>query len=154
MQPYWIRRANAGDLPALFLAEGGETEGLREYLRRHLNWQAEGTCAFLIALADDGRAAGRLFVLFDDSMPPDYQTVLPSLADLLVYPPFRRQGVAGALLAAGEWEAFARSERIFLTVEAGETLAFARRLYEKHGFAAVKSRGEDPVCMIKTRNTL
>ena len=150
--PFNVRRADSLDIPALFLAEGGETEGLRAYLERHLQWQEEGSCAFLIAVADDGRVMGRLFVLFDDSMPPDYQTVLPALADLFVYPPFRRQGVATALLTAGEREAFARSDRVFLTVEAGEDLSFARRLYEKLGFAADRSRGSDPICMIKTRN--
>ncbi len=152
MDWFYIQRLEEEGLPFLYREEGGETEGLRDFFVRHLKWQEEGSCVILIAWAPGGRAMGRLIVLLDDSMPPDYQTVMPSLTDLLVYPPFRRQGVANALLASGEEKAARVSERCFLTVEAGEDFAHARHLYEKRGFVADPSRGSDPICMIKTLN--
>lgn len=150
MDRFCIRRLRKEELPFLYREEGGETEGLRDFFLRHLKWQEGGSCVILVAWAPDGRAMGRLFVLFDDSMPPDYRMVMPSLADLLVYEPFRRKGVGSALLAAGEAEALKRSNCVFLTAEPGESLAHARRLYEKRGFVPDPSRGSDPICMIKT----
>jgi len=150
MDGFYIHRLREEDLPFLYREEGGETDGLRDFFLRHLKWQEEGSCVILVAWAPGGRAVGRLIVLLDDSMPPDYQTVMPSLTDLLVYPPFRRQGVANGLLACGEDEAARMSDNCFLTVEAGEGFAPARRLYEKRGFVADPSRGRDPICMIKT----
>ena len=100
--------------------------------RRMLSEHLENECAAtLVALGEDGTIVGYagLLVVLDEGY----------ITNVAVRPEYRRQGIAGELLAV--FRRFAESNNMaFLTLEVRDSNASARALYTKHGFAEVGVR--------------
>lgn len=140
-----IRPMEQGDIAALCLADGGETPENRECFERYFSWQQEmGDCVYLLAFLD-GQLAGHLFVFFHDCPGGAEGVDMPRLADLVVYEPFRKQGIASALLKAGEQMASTVNDRAFLTVDPDDPM---RQAYERRGYCPDGKENEDLV-MVK-----
>jgi ribosomal-protein-alanine N-acetyltransferase len=87
--------------------------------------------AFLVALDDNDRVVGYagLQVVLDEGY----------ITNVAVRPEYRRQGIAGELLAV--FHRFAEGNKMaFLTLEVRDSNASARALYTKHGFKEVGVR--------------
>lgn len=136
-----IRPMEEADLPALCRAEGSETTEGRECFARYFAWQQEGGCVFLLAFVNEA-LAGHLFVFFHDAPACRPDLEMSRLADLLVYEPFHGQGIASALLLAGEARARTFCDCAFLTV--GPDLPI-RQAYERRGYTFFGFEGDDAV---------
>ena len=87
--------------------------------------------AFLVALDDEGKVVGYagVQVILDEGY----------ITNVAVRPEYRRQGIAGELLAV--FHRFAEGNKMaFLTLEVRDSNASARALYTKHGFKEVGVR--------------
>ena len=100
--------------------------------RRMLSEHLENECAAtLVAMGEDGTIMGYagLLVVLDEGY----------ITNVAVRPEYRRQGIAGELLAV--FRRFAESNNMaFLTLEVRDSNASARALYTKHGFSEVGVR--------------
>ena len=100
--------------------------------RRMLSEHLENECAAtLVAMGEDGTIVGYagLLVVLDEGY----------ITNVAVRPEYRRQGIAGELLAV--FRRFAESNNMaFLTLEVRNSNASARALYTKHGFSEVGVR--------------
>ena len=100
--------------------------------RRMLSEHLENECAAtLVAMGEDGTIVGYagLLVVLDEGY----------ITNVAVRPEYRRQGIAGELLAV--FRRFAESNNMaFLTLEVRDSNASARALYTKHGFSEVGVR--------------
>lgn len=144
-----IRPMTEDDIPALCIADGGETPENRECFERYLVWQEQAKdCVFLLAFLD-GRLVGHLFVFYHDCPGGAEGIDLPRLADLRVFEPYRRQGVGRALLRAGEQVACRISDHAFLTVEPEHPM---RQVYERRGYSADGKEDEDLVMVKRLKN--
>lgn len=100
--------------------------------RRMLSEHLENECAAtLVAVGADGTVLGYagLLVVLDEGY----------ITNVAVRPEYRRQGIAGELLAV--FRRFAEGNHMaFLTLEVRESNAAARALYAKHGYCEVGVR--------------
>ena len=100
--------------------------------RRMLSEHLENECAAtLVALSENGTVLGYagLLVVLDEGY----------ITNVAVRPEYRRQGIAGELLAV--FRRFAEGNKMaFLTLEVRDSNASARALYTKHGFKEVGVR--------------
>ena len=100
--------------------------------RRMLSEHLENECAAtLVALSENGTVLGYagLLVVLDEGY----------ITNVAVRPEYRRQGIAGELLAV--FHRFAEGNKMaFLTLEVRDSNASARALYTKHGFKEVGVR--------------
>ena len=100
--------------------------------RRMLSEHLENECtATLVALSENGTVLGYagLLVVLDEGY----------ITNVAVRPEYRRQGIAGELLAV--FHRFAEGNKMaFLTLEVRDSNASARALYTKHGFKEVGVR--------------
>lgn len=145
MNKLMIRPMTKADIPALCQADGGETPENRECFERYLAWQEQAKdCVFLLAFLD-GLLAGHLFVFYHDCPGGAEGMDLPRLADLRVFEPFRRRGIASALLKAGERVASVLNDRAFLTVDPDNPM---RHAYERRGYYYNGEENDDLV-MVK-----
>ena len=100
--------------------------------RRMLSEHLENECAAtLVALGEDGTVLGYagLLVVLDEGY----------ITNVAVRPDYRRQGIAGELLAV--FRRFAEGNKMaFLTLEVREGNAPARALYAKYGYREVGLR--------------
>ena len=133
MSEILVRLIREDEIPALCEAEGDNSEDNIQYYQRHLNWQKEGECAFLIALLD-GEIAGYVFLLYQDRWGSMAEARLPGLADLNVFPWNRRQGVGNALLEKAEELAAQHADTLHLDVHVTAHAGQAHRLYFRRGY--------------------
>ena len=120
-----IRFASENDIPALVALEAGfpvedrfPVRTWRRLLRGH---------ALSYVAVSDGEIIGAAVYLYREG------TRVARLYSLIVSPEHRGQGIATALLNAGERDAVARDrDRVRLEVRASNVPAI--RLYERHGF--------------------
>ena len=148
MRDLVIRPMKAEDISALCAAEGGETPDNRACYERYLTWQEQDRdCAFLLAF-EEGRLVGHLFVFYHDTPDGREDLDIPRLADLRVWEPFQRRGIAAALMKAGEQLAGLVCDRVFLTVRPDAPIrqAYARRGYRPFGEEA------DELVLVKRLN--
>ena len=100
--------------------------------RRMLSEHLENECAAtLVAITPDGTILGYagLLVVLDEGY----------ITNVAVCPDYRRQGIAGELLAV--FRRFAEGNNLaFLTLEVRESNAAARALYSKYGYKEVGVR--------------
>ena len=100
--------------------------------RRMLSEHLENECAAtLVAITPSGTILGYagLLVVLDEGY----------ITNVAVRPEYRRQGIAGELLAV--FHRFAEGNKMaFLTLEVRDSNASARALYTKHGFKEVGVR--------------
>lgn len=147
MNALQIRPMEKTDIPLLCRAEDCETpEGL-ECFARYFSWQQSGECTFLLAFLN-GHLAGHLFVFYHECPCCAENVDMSRLADLLVYPEFRSQGIASVLLEEGERLAGTVSTHAFLTVDPDDPQAFLQSLYTHRGYEICGREGDDLV-MIK-----
>ena len=142
-----IRAMTQADIPFLCRAEDSDTPEGRECFERYFSWQQNGECTFLLAFLN-GHLAGHLFVFYHDHPVGPDSMDMSRLADLLVYPEFRSQGIASVLLEEGERLAGTVSTHAFLTVDPDDPQAFLQSLYTHRGYEICGREGDDLV-MIK-----
>lgn len=142
-----IRSMEMSDIPLLCRAEDSETPDGLECFERYFSWQQNGECTFLLAFLNE-QLAGHLFVFYHDCPACAEQADMSRLADLAVYQPFRRKGIASALLEEGERLAKAVSTYAFLTVDPNDPQPFLQAIYTRRGYQICGSEGDDLV-MIK-----
>jgi len=121
------------EISALCEAEGDNSEDNIQYYQRHLKWQKEGECAFLIALLD-GEIAGYVFLLYKDRWGSMAELRQPGLADLNVFSWNRRRGVGNALLETAENLAAQHGDTLHLDVHLTAISGQAHRLYFRRGY--------------------
>lgn len=90
----------------------------------------DDAASFIVAVGEDGTVLGYagLHVVLDEGY----------IDNVAVAPPYRRMGVADALLSA--FVRFGTANLAFLTLEVRPSNAAAIALYEKHGFAQAGRR--------------
>ncbi|GAB3324574.1 GNAT family N-acetyltransferase [Haloplanus salinarum] len=115
-----IRHARPTDAPTLARLQTYLREPSPGLLDAALDADAYSPATVLVATADDGRPVGYLL-----AVPGDGTTYV---AELVVDPDHRREGIATALLSA----CAARSERLTVTVAPDDEAA--RSLYRRCGF--------------------
>ena len=89
---------------------------------------------FVFVAEWDGRFAGYVTLLPQAKEPPFAGSGLPLIADLRVYPSYRRRGIGTRLLDAAEAEAGRRSDTVALSVGLHAGYGAAQRLYAKRGY--------------------
>lgn len=120
----------ARDVAKLFVESAGDggAVGWSEAGIRHA--LGAGGCGFVASAADGAIAGAILFLAAGDDM---------EVANVVVAPTARRQGVATRLIAAGVAAAGARAARRIL-LEVGVDNGAAAALYRRRGFVAIGRR--------------
>lgn len=113
-------------------AEIGWNKPASQY-ERYLQDQALGHRSVLVA-ERNGRFAGYLAICRAAFYPPFRETEIPEIVDLNVLPPFRRQGIATALLDEAEAQIAAWSPIAGIGVGLTPDYGAAQRLYVKRGY--------------------
>ena len=128
-----IRKMTLDDIPFICRAENDESESNVSYLKNHMDNQENNKCVAFIAFYDD-QIAGHAFLYYDCKWGGLGNRGLPGVADLVVYEPYRRKGIATALMDAAEREARKVHSRIYLEVCLNSDYGPAQRLYIKRGY--------------------
>ena len=128
-----IRKMTYEDIPRICKAENDESESNVEYLKNHMVNQENRKCSAFIALYDD-QIAGHVFLYYECKWGGLKNQGLPSVVDLAVYEPYRRKGIATALMDAAEQEAQRIHSKIYLDVCLNSDYGPAQRFYVKRGY--------------------
>ncbi|MBO4697193.1 MAG: GNAT family N-acetyltransferase [Lachnospiraceae bacterium] len=128
-----VRKMTYEDIPLICKAEHDESDSNAMYLKNHMVNQENKKCAAFIALYDD-RIAGHVFLYYECRWGGLKNRGLPSAVDLAVYEPYRRKGIATALMDAAEDEARNFRSKIYLDVCMNSDYGPAQRFYVKRGY--------------------
>ncbi len=128
-----IRKMRFEDIPHICKADNDESESHVNYLKNNLQNQDEGLCLALIAFFN-GRVAGHVFLYYECKWGGLKNQGLPGIVDLIVFEPYRRNGVATELMDYAEKEAEKHSSKIYLDVCLNSDYGPAQRFYIKRGY--------------------
>ena len=128
-----IRTMTFDDIPRICKAENDESESNVVYLNNQLENQENKECVAFIALCDN-QIAGHVFLYCDCKWGGLGNRGLPGVADLVVYEPYRRKGIATALMDAAEREARKVHSKIYLEVCLNSEYGPAQCFYIKRGY--------------------
>jgi len=103
-----------------------------KYLSR-LNDANQKYCISLVAIYDH-QVAGYINLYVDKKNGPYKETTIPEIIDLGVFKPYRKLGIATALIDVVEKLARTYSKQIYLAVGLHEGYGSAQRLYVKKGY--------------------
>jgi GNAT superfamily N-acetyltransferase len=106
---------------------------IRSQYERYLQEQKEGTRIVLIAELNSD-FAGHVTLLWQSAYPHFRENGIPEIADLNVLPPYRRQGIASALVQRTEEIAVTRSSIIGIGVGLHPGYNAAQRMYVLRGY--------------------
>lgn len=104
-----------------------------DYFSRCLEENRSATRITLMAY-DAGDLAGCCHLLFASDYPPFYESRIPEINDLNVFPEHRRKGIAGLLFDELERIASSRYDSIGLGVGLYSDYGNAQRMYGKRGY--------------------
>ncbi len=133
MNDIQIRKMTYGDIPLICKADKDESESFITYLKNNLDNQENKKCSALLALYDD-QIAGYVFLYYECKWGGLKDQGLPGVADLIVFEPYRRKGIATALMDIAEKEARSIHSKIYLEVCLNSDYGPAQRFYVKRGY--------------------
>lgn len=81
-----------------------------------------------------GEIAGYITLLWSSEYRPFAERQIPEISDLNVFPAYRRQGIANALLDRAESAAFTRSKVVGIGVGLYADYGAAQRIYVRRGY--------------------
>ena len=96
-----IRKMTYDDIPSIFKADNDESEDNIQYLKNNLNNQENNKCSAIVALYNN-QIAGYVFLYYECKWGGLKNQGLPSVVDLIVFEPFRRNGIASAIMDYAE----------------------------------------------------
>ena len=128
-----IRIMTFDDISLICKAENDESESNVAYLKNQLENQKNEECVAFIALYDN-QIAGHAFLYYDCKWGGLGTCGLPGVADLVVYEPYRRKGIATALMDEAEREARKVHSKIYLEVCLNSEYGPAQCFYIKRGY--------------------
>ena len=128
-----IRQMTYDDIPLICKADRDESEANITYLRNNLDNQEDHKCAALLALYD-GQVAGYVFLYYACKWGGLKNQGVPGVVDLIVFEPYRRKGVATALMDVAEEKARTIHSKIYLDVCLNSDYGPAQRFYVRRGY--------------------
>lgn len=128
-----IRIMTYDDISFICEADHDESAGFVEYLRNNLDNQENKKCSALLALYG-GEVAGYVFLYYECKWGAMGNQGIPGIVDLIVFEPYRRKGVATALMDYAEDEARNIHSKIYLEVCLNSEYGPAQRFYVKRGY--------------------
>ncbi|MBO4325609.1 MAG: GNAT family N-acetyltransferase [Lachnospiraceae bacterium] len=128
-----IRKMSYDDIPFICKADNDESDTFVTYLRNQLENQENGKCSAFLALCDN-QTAGYVFLYYACKWGGLKNQGIPGVVDLIVFEPYRRKGVATALMDCAEEEARKIHSQIYLDVCLNSEYGPAQRFYIKRGY--------------------
>lgn len=162
-----VRIMREEDIPFICKADNDESEGNVAYLENQLANQEKQECTVLIALYN-GEVAGYVFLYYKCRWGGMANCNIPGIVDLIVFPKFRRRGIATALMDEAEKVAKKHHNKVYLDVCLCSEYGPAQRFYAKRGYvpdgkgvyyeekvcetdAVCKNDDELTLCLVKER---
>ena len=96
-----VRIMREEDIPFICKADNDESEGNVAYLKNQLANQEKQECSAFLALYN-GEVAGYVFLYYKCRWGGMANCNIPGIVDLIVFPKFRRRGIATALMDVAE----------------------------------------------------
>lgn len=128
-----IRKMTYDDIPLICKADNDESESNIEYLKNNLENQENKKCSALLALFNN-QVAGYVFLYYQCKWGGLKNQGLPSVVDLIVFEPYRRKGIATALMDYAEKEARNINSKIYLDVCLNSEYGPAQCFYIRRGY--------------------
>lgn len=128
-----IRNMTKEDIDGICEADEDFSAEFIDYLKRKLKNQEDDLCLALVAVCE-GKIAGHVFVYKSLKWGCMGDSGLPGIADLKVFPAYRRRGIAGSLMDAAEQWAAKYCGRIWLEVCLNSEYGAAQRFYVRRGY--------------------
>ena len=128
-----IRKMTYDDIPRICKADNDESESNIEYLKNNLENQENKKCSALLALFNN-QIAGYVFLYYQCKWGGLKNQGLPSVVDLIVFEPYRRKGIATALMDYAEKEARNINSKIYLDVCLNSEYGPAQCFYIRRGY--------------------
>ena len=128
-----IRKMTYDDIPFICKTDNDESEDNIQYLKNNLSNQENNKCSAIVALYNN-QMAGYVFLYYECKWGGLKNQGLPSVVDLIVFEPFRKNGIASAIMDYAEKEAANYNSRIYLDVCLNSEYGPAQRFYIKRGY--------------------
>jgi GNAT superfamily N-acetyltransferase len=126
-----LDETDPGPIAVAFAAIGWDKP--ESQYRQYLAQQRDGRRCVLVATMAD-HFAGYLTVVWSSSYPPFAAAGIPEIADFNVLPAYRRRGIGGALMDAGEALVGRRSAVVGIGVGLYADYGSAQRMYVRRGY--------------------
>lgn len=128
-----VRIMREEDIPFICKADNDESEGNVAYLKNQLANQEKQECSAFLALYN-GEVAGYVFLYYKCRWGGMANCNIPGIVDLIVFPQFRRRGIATALMDEAEKVAKKHHNKVYLDVCLCSEYGPAQRFYAKRGY--------------------
>ena len=128
-----IRKMTYDDIPGICKADHDESDAFVTYLKNQLENQENGKCSALLALYET-QIAGYVFLYYACKWGGLKNQGIPGVVDLIVFEPYRRKGVATALMDSAEEEARKLHSKVYLDVCLNSEYGPAQKFYVMRGY--------------------
>lgn len=128
-----IRTMTYDDITSVCRADNDESAEAVSYFKNQLTNQEKGECSALLALYDE-EIAGYVFLYYQCRWGALGGQNLPSVVDLIVFEPYRKKGIATALMDVAEDIARKYYHKVYLDVCLNSDYGPAQRFYVKRGY--------------------